>query len=293
MGAYLGTVAPHAGDHQCGKNIVSIYRTPLIEVATQCVFTNTHRSCAYRGAGRPEGNYFMERLIDTAAREMGNRPAGAAPAQPDQARGNCRTPPPSDLTYDCGDFPARVQAGAGARRLGGLCGAQARQPASAASCAASASAAIWKSPAPPNKEMGGIRFEADGTVTVYHRHAGLRPGPCDPVRANAVEPARRAVRPRPPDAGRQRRTDHRRRHRRLAFRHGGAAPRSVEAAAKVVERGKQARLPCAGSRRGGHRIRARPLRHRRHRPLDRRHRTRRQAARRSQAAATMRRNRST
>ena len=53
------------------KNIVSIYRTPLIEVATKCVFTNTVLVSAYRGAGRPEGDYNMERTLDYAAAELG------------------------------------------------------------------------------------------------------------------------------------------------------------------------------------------------------------------------------
>ena len=53
------------------KNVIDVYRTPLIEVNSKVVFTNTTPIGAYRGAGRPEGNYYMERLIDTAAREMG------------------------------------------------------------------------------------------------------------------------------------------------------------------------------------------------------------------------------
>ena len=53
------------------KNVVGVYRTPLVEVETKCVLTNTTPVSAYRGAGRPEGNYFMERIIDVAAREMG------------------------------------------------------------------------------------------------------------------------------------------------------------------------------------------------------------------------------
>src|SRR6202163_4671899 len=71
MGAYLGAVGPLPPTVNAVKNMVSVYRTPLIEVATQCAFTNTPPVSAYRGAGRPEGNYFMERLIDTAARETG------------------------------------------------------------------------------------------------------------------------------------------------------------------------------------------------------------------------------
>ena len=42
----------------------AVYRTPLIEVATKCVFTNTTFVSAYRGAGRPEGNYYVERALD-------------------------------------------------------------------------------------------------------------------------------------------------------------------------------------------------------------------------------------
>ena len=67
MGGYLGMVAPLMSTLNAVKNTVSIYRTPLIEVSTKCVFTNTTFVSAYRGAGRPEGNYYMERLIDTAA----------------------------------------------------------------------------------------------------------------------------------------------------------------------------------------------------------------------------------
>jgi aerobic carbon-monoxide dehydrogenase large subunit len=53
------------------KNVIDVYKTPAMEVNSKIAFTNTTPIAAYRGAGRPEGNYFMERLIDTAAREMG------------------------------------------------------------------------------------------------------------------------------------------------------------------------------------------------------------------------------
>ena len=73
------------------KNVIDVYRTPAMEVNTKVVFTNTTPIGAYRGAGRPEANYFMERLIDTAAREMGIDQRRAAPAQPHQARRRCPT----------------------------------------------------------------------------------------------------------------------------------------------------------------------------------------------------------
>ena len=76
-------------DPQCGqRNTLGVYKTPLIEVSTKCVFTNTTPVGAYRGAGRPEANYYMERLVDAAARRNGDRPRRVAPPQPHPARGD-------------------------------------------------------------------------------------------------------------------------------------------------------------------------------------------------------------
>src|SRR4029450_9284886 len=66
-GRYLAQFGPLLPTGKQAKNIASIYRTPLIEVATKCVFTNTNFVSAYRGAGRPEGNYYVERALDLAA----------------------------------------------------------------------------------------------------------------------------------------------------------------------------------------------------------------------------------
>src|SRR5690606_2276030 len=105
MGAYLSFVGPMMSTRNIVRNMISLYRTPLIEVSTKCVMTNTSTVSAYRGAGRPEGNYFMERLIDTAAREMGidrvalRRRNLVAPAQLPWAT-------PIGTVYDSGDFPA-------------------------------------------------------------------------------------------------------------------------------------------------------------------------------------------
>src|SRR4051794_19696020 len=71
VGAYLANVGPLMGSAGVTRNLAAVYRTPLIEVSSKVAFTNTPPVGAYRGAGRPEANYFMERLIDMAAREMG------------------------------------------------------------------------------------------------------------------------------------------------------------------------------------------------------------------------------
>ncbi|MBN8985853.1 MAG: xanthine dehydrogenase family protein molybdopterin-binding subunit, partial [Rhizobiales bacterium] len=62
LGAYVAGVGPLPLSLNIAKNIASVYRTPLIEVDIKCVVTNTTFMGAYRGAGRPEANYFMERL---------------------------------------------------------------------------------------------------------------------------------------------------------------------------------------------------------------------------------------
>ncbi|MFT5182832.1 MAG: carbon-monoxide dehydrogenase large subunit, partial [Alphaproteobacteria bacterium] len=74
MGGYLTGTGPLAQTVNVCKNLPCMYLTPAIDVNMQCVFTNTTYVGAYRGAGRPEGNYIMERLVDAAAREMGIDP---------------------------------------------------------------------------------------------------------------------------------------------------------------------------------------------------------------------------
>ena len=51
-----------------------MYDIPLIDVVVRCVFTNTVPTGPFRGAGRPEANYLMERLVDEAARVTGLEP---------------------------------------------------------------------------------------------------------------------------------------------------------------------------------------------------------------------------
>ena len=92
VGAFLSPVAPMPGTLNAVKNVQGMYRTPLIEVSTKCVFTNTSHVSAYRGAGRPEGNYYMERLIDAAAAETGKDRVACASAIR-SARAICLTRP--------------------------------------------------------------------------------------------------------------------------------------------------------------------------------------------------------
>jgi carbon-monoxide dehydrogenase large subunit len=70
MGAYLSTYAPMIPTMAGTKVLSSVYRFQAVHARVEGVFTNTVPVDAYRGAGRPESNYIMERLIDIAAREL-------------------------------------------------------------------------------------------------------------------------------------------------------------------------------------------------------------------------------
>ncbi|KZY40367.1 carbon monoxide dehydrogenase [Roseovarius sp. HI0049] len=70
MGAYLSTFAPCVPTYLHGTLMAGNYKTPNIYVNVKAVFTNTVPVDAYRGAGRPEATYQLERVIDKAAREL-------------------------------------------------------------------------------------------------------------------------------------------------------------------------------------------------------------------------------
>jgi carbon-monoxide dehydrogenase large subunit len=75
MGAYLSTFAPCVPTYLYGTLLQGLYTTPAVYVDVTAAFSNTTPVDAYRGAGRPEATYLLERLMDTAAREIGMDPA--------------------------------------------------------------------------------------------------------------------------------------------------------------------------------------------------------------------------
>ena len=164
MGAFLSPMGPIPGTLNIVKNVQGMYRTPLIEVSSKCVFTNTSQIGPYRGAGRPEGNYFMERLIDTAAAEIGvDRIALRRRNQIRPRELPYRTA--SETTYDTGDFAALTKQafeladGKGfARRK--------RESARRGKLRGFGIGNFLEVTAPPSKELADIAFNADGTVTL-------------------------------------------------------------------------------------------------------------------------------
>jgi aerobic carbon-monoxide dehydrogenase large subunit len=74
MGAYLSLFAPAIPTYLYGTLLAGAYQTPAIHVEVTAVFTHTTPVDAYRGAGRPEACYLVERMVDLAAQELGMDP---------------------------------------------------------------------------------------------------------------------------------------------------------------------------------------------------------------------------
>jgi len=182
MGAYLSTFASSVPTILYATLLAGQYKTPAIYAEVKAVFTNTTPVDAYRGAGRPEATYLVERIVETAAREMKMDPAQLR-------RQNFITEfpyaTPVGLTYDTGNYTAHLDK---AIKIADVAGFPARKAASAAkgklrglgySCYIEACGL-----APSNIagalgaraglfEAGEVRVHPTGTVTVFtgsHSH---------------------------------------------------------------------------------------------------------------------------
>jgi carbon-monoxide dehydrogenase large subunit len=117
LGAYVSTFGAAIPGPIYSALLAGVYRTPAVFVEVAGVFSNTVPTDAYRGAGRPEACYVLERLADQAARELGlDRaelrrrnfiPRAAMPYKT-----------PIGPTYDCGDFPGIFEKALKAARYG-------------------------------------------------------------------------------------------------------------------------------------------------------------------------------
>jgi aerobic carbon-monoxide dehydrogenase large subunit len=74
MGAYIGAVGANIQTVNLTRCLPGMYDIPLIDMNARCVFTNTTTTAPYRGAGRPEANFILERVIDESARVTGIDP---------------------------------------------------------------------------------------------------------------------------------------------------------------------------------------------------------------------------
>ena len=105
LGAYVGFVGVHLATNNFARCFPAMYEIPAIDVRVRCAFTNTVPTAPYRGAGRPEANYLLERLVEEAARITG--------IAPNKIRKRNLIPPSAipyrtavGATYDSGNFPA-------------------------------------------------------------------------------------------------------------------------------------------------------------------------------------------
>jgi len=182
MGAYLSTFASSVPTILYATLLAGQYKTPAIYCEVKAVFTNTAPVDAYRGAGRPEATYVVERMVEQAARDLKMDPAAIR-------RQNFITEfpyaTPVGLTYDTGDYAAHLDKAIG---MADVAGYPARKAASAAkgkkrglgySCYIEACGL-----APSNIagalgaraglfEAGEVRVHPTGTVTVFtgsHSH---------------------------------------------------------------------------------------------------------------------------
>ena len=162
VGATYG--APGPSTRNAVRNTLGVYKTPLIEVTTKCVFTNTTPIGAYRGAGRPEASYYMERLVDTAAREMGIDPV--------ELRRRNHIPPeampykaPNGTTYDSGEFTNLLNKAVALAEWDGFA-ARKEESRARGKLRGRGISDYLELTGPPGREMGGIRFEPNGDVTI-------------------------------------------------------------------------------------------------------------------------------
>ena len=217
-----------------GTLLAGQYKTPAIYVEVDGVYTNTAPVDAYRGAGRPEATYVVERIVETAAREMKHRPGRDPPAQlhptssPTRRRSRWSTTsattsrawPRRSSSPTCAGFPARraeAEARGMKRGLGYSCYIE------ACGLAPSKIAISARRRRRPLRERRGPR-EPDRLGHRFHRLPQPRPGSRDDLRAGRREQARHSHR-----SGRGRPWRH---------RPGGVRPRHL-------------RLALAGGRRLG------------------------------------------
>jgi carbon-monoxide dehydrogenase large subunit len=164
MGGFLANVGPMPSTQNAVKNVQSVYRTPLIEVSTKCVFTNTSHVSAYRGAGRPEGNYYMERLIDAAAAETEidrlelRRRNHIRPREMPHKTA-------SGSTYDSGEFAIVMKKAIEAADAKGF-RQRKRQSRKNGKLRGFGVGSFLEVTAGAQKDMAGISFEADGGITL-------------------------------------------------------------------------------------------------------------------------------
>ncbi len=165
VGAYVSSDRNLLATFTNVATLVGVYTFPAAHVHVTCVLTNTNSTAPYRGAGRPEATYVIERLIDDAAAELGldrvelrRKNLIASSAMP------YRTP--LGVTYDCGEFEKSMDT---AVKLADVAGFAARREASRRRGRLRGIAVVnaIERAAGPQPEFAEIRFAPSGSATVF------------------------------------------------------------------------------------------------------------------------------
>ncbi|MGO8918514.1 MAG: xanthine dehydrogenase family protein molybdopterin-binding subunit [Stellaceae bacterium] len=164
MGAYITSHGAFIATSNFARCLSSMYRIPRILGEVKCVFTNTVPTGPYRGAGRPEANYAIERTIDEAARITGiDRLA--------LRRRNLITPgeipykAPIGVVYDSGDFPALFDQALELADVAGFAARRRRSEAAGLRRGLGISCFLEHAGGAP-MEGAGIVFPGDGTLAL-------------------------------------------------------------------------------------------------------------------------------
>jgi carbon-monoxide dehydrogenase large subunit len=164
MGAYLSNFAPEIPTFSGAVMHSGVYAIPAIHVWVKGVFTHTVPVDAYRGAGRPEAAYALERLIEFAARKLG--------VAPEELRRRNLVPAaampyatPLGLTYDSGDFVRNLDQALTSAELTGFAARRAAARARGRYRGMGQAVYIEQSGFPPD-EFAELRFDPSGTLTI-------------------------------------------------------------------------------------------------------------------------------
>lgn len=163
LGAYVSSGGFGPPTNNIG-GLAGVYTTPAIHVAVSAVLTNTSPMSAYRGAGRPEASYILERTIDIAARELKIDPA--------ELRRRNLIPPeampyktPLTFTYDCGEFEEILDRSLEKAAYAGFAERRAQSAKDGKLRGIGMSCTIERAAA-PQSETAELRFDPSGTATI-------------------------------------------------------------------------------------------------------------------------------
>jgi carbon-monoxide dehydrogenase large subunit len=164
LGAYMTPFGVMITTANIAKNAIAMYRTPALYTRNKAYVTNTVPIGAYRGAGRPEGNYYMERLIQEASRITGID--AVTLRKRNQVRpSQLPYKTPAGTLYDSGEFTALMEKALEVADWKGF-PQRKRESRKRGLLRGRGMGCYLEVTAPPTNEMGGIHFEEDGSVTI-------------------------------------------------------------------------------------------------------------------------------